>query len=444
MANFTGDLNVDKNDIWTGTAADELAEGFTGNDTLSGLGGADTIYGGTGNDTIDGGDGNDTLQGDEDNDTVHGGAGDDFILDPLGMNFLFGDAGNDFIRVATNSPSGSIWDGGDGFDRLALGLSFSAGIFDYNIDLTTTTIANFEQFEVATAPFPIASYHYNFDMTAAQFNQFKSIIFPTNLDHVFHIVDNAIVNLPVKMGNAEKMVLTGAADRLDAHAMTSGSVAILCGSGDDLVFGSNTTGNFDIGLEGGHDVFAGQGANEHVQGGDGPDTISGGGGNDNLEGGNGNDRVQGDDGNDRLFGDAGSDKLYGGAGLDIIAGDAGRDQLFGGAGPDRFIFVTPQDSGKTASTRDVIGDFKHRTDHIDVSVIDANGAAPGNTAFKFQPGEGTAFTGVKGQLHFFQLNAPGTANDKTIIEGDINGDRHADFQIELKGLINLTKVDFIL
>jgi hypothetical protein len=40
--------------------------------------------------------------------------------------------------------------------------------------------------------------------------------------------------------------------------------------------------------------------------------------------------------------------------------------------------------------------------------------------------------------------AAGTAHDKTIISGDINGDGRADFQIELTGLKTLTGADFIL
>ena len=38
----------------------------------------------------------------------------------------------------------------------------------------------------------------------------------------------------------------------------------------------------------------------------------------------------------------------------------------------------------------------------------------------------------------------GTANDRTIIEGDINGNRVADFQIQLTGLNTLTATDFVL
>ena len=43
-----------------------------------------------------------------------------------------------------------------------------------------------------------------------------------------------------------------------------------------------------------------------------------------------------------------------------------------------------------------------------------------------------------------QVNPAGTKGDKTIIEGDINGDKIADFQIELTGLKTLAASDFIL
>jgi serralysin len=86
----------------------------------------------------------------------------------------------------------------------------------------------------------------------------------------------------------------------------------------------------------------------------------------------------------------------------------------------------------------------HLVDDIDLATIDANGSASGNAAFRFLATEGAAFTGVAGQLHWFQVNAPGTANDRTIIEGDTDGNRVADFQIQLTGLKTLTAEDFVL
>ena len=89
---------------------------------------------------------------------------------------------------------------------------------------------------------------------------------------------------------------------------------------------------------------------------------------------------------------------------------------------------TPSPRSATASTRDVIADFVHLIDKIDLATIDANGAAAGH-AFSFLAANGAAFTGVAGQLRWFQDDQPGTADDKTIVEGDINGNKVADFQI---------------
>jgi serralysin len=57
---------------------------------------------------------------------------------------------------------------------------------------------------------------------------------------------------------------------------------------------------------------------------------------------------------------------------------------------------------------------------------------------------GTAFTGTAGQLRWFKEDVAGTANDNTIIFGDINGDKIVDFQIESDGLFNLAVSDFVL
>jgi serralysin len=139
---------------------------------------------------------------------------------------------------------------------------------------------------------------------------------------------------------------------------------------------------------------------------------------------------------------AGNDVLDGGAGNDLLIGGLGRDFMTGGANVDRFEFNFVSEIGRGV-TRDVITDFAHLTDKIDLYSIDANGAAAGHR-FTFLAAHGAAFTGAPGELRWFQQNVSGTANDKTIIEGDINGDRAADFQIQLTGLKPLSAADFIL
>ena len=165
---------------------------------------------------------------------------------------------------------------------------------------------------------------------------------------------------------------------------------------------------------------------------------------ENAIGGSGNDKLAGNSVGNKLIGNGGVDNISGGAGNDVLGGGAGRDTMSGGLGADRFDFNAITETGKTVLIRDIVKDFTHGSDHIDLATIDANGTTAGNAAFLFLGAKGAAFSGFKGQLHWFQSNTAGTANDKTIIEGDINGDRRADFQIELSGLVTLTKGDFIL
>lgn len=183
------------------------------------------------------------------------------------------------------------------------------------------------------------------------------------------------------------------------------------------------------------EVFYGLGGNDVIFADAGNDTVYGGSGSDQIRGGPGNDILKGMGGNDTLAGQDNNDRLIGGTGRDVMAG---------GAGADDFDFNAAGETGTTASTRDRITDFTHLTDDIDLSTIDANGGAAGNTAFSFRATEGAAFTGARGQLRWFQQDLSGTANDKTFIAGDINGDAVTDFQIELAGLKTLTAADFFL
>jgi hypothetical protein len=194
-----------------------------------------------------------------------------------------------------------------------------------------------------------------------------------------------------------------------------------------LILGSNAANALIGTIE--EDTIRGLGGNDRLRGLGGNDVIDGGGGHDFLDGGAGLDR---------LFGNTGNDRLIGGLDNDILTGRTGRDIMTGGAGADDFDFNVVWETGKTAPTRDIIADFVHGADDIDLSTIDANGSAAGNGAFRFLVREGAAFTGVRGQLRFDQQV------NKTIVEGDVNGDGNADFQIQLTGLKTLTAGDFVL
>ena len=154
------------------------------------------------------------------------------------------------------------------------------------------------------------------------------------------------------------------------------------------------------------------------------------------------ENVMGDASNNTFVGSQFKDTINGGAGDDRITGAGSKDQLTGGAGFDVFDYNSVKDSGKTATTRDAITDFKHGQDKIDLRDIDASLKKIGDQAFKFI-GQ-SAFHQTAGELHFAKFDNPGKLHDFTLLEGDINGDGRADFQIELKGLIALAKGDFVL
>ena len=139
--------------------------------------------------------------------------------------------------------------------------------------------------------------------------------------------------------------------------------------------------------------------------------------------------------------------IAGNKGANILTGGAGRDTLTGGLGADTFKFNFTSDSGVAAATRDIITDFTHNntlalSDRIDLFAIDANTKIAGDNAFIWV--NNAAFSGAAGQLHYRTEDLAGTVNDKTVVEGDVNGDRVADFTIELTGLKALQAADFIL
>lgn len=210
---------------------------------------------------------------------------------------------------------------------------------------------------------------------------------------------------------------------------------ILARSGNDIVRANG--GNDVVRGEGGNDTLYGGAGNDRIYGDSGNDTIRGEDGLDQLYGSSGNDKIYGGNHADKIFGESGLDVLYGDAGNDTITGGSGRDTMYGGTGSDDFVYKFASEAGR-GSTRDVIKDFTARLDDIDLRAIDANGSAAGSAAFKFLAAEGAAFTGVRGQLRWDQQGS------RTLIEGDIDGNRVADFQIELTGLTKLTAGDFLL
>ena len=262
------------------------------------------------------------------------------------------------------------------------------------------------------------------------------------------------------------------------------------------IFG--TTGNDNIvGREdnssiygfGGNDKLTGRAGIDVLEGGDGVDSLKGFAGNDRLEGGAGNDLLDGGTGRDTaiywresagytvslatgragvtgqtpsdtlvsienvigtsfndvvtgnsaantLEGGSGADRLNGGGGGDTLVGNGGKDTLQGGGGADRFTYLGIDESTPGAG-RDLILDFSRaQLDKIDLRTIDGN-ADVHDSAFTFI-GK-SAFSGVDGQLHY------STITGGLLVAGDVNGDRVADFEVQLQtSLTSLVASDILL
>jgi Ca2+-binding RTX toxin-like protein len=169
--------------------------------------------------------------------------------------------------------------------------------------------------------------------------------------------------------------------------------------------------------------------------------------------GTGNDaanKIVGGGGNDILLGRGGNDDIDGGAGNDVLEGGAGYDTLTGGAGNDTFRYGSAiADIGNALNVRDVITDFQGAGaaggDVLDLSALDANTISTGDQAFELI---GNAAFSSAGQLRWSQ----DVANNRTIIEGNVDSVLAVDFQIQVMGLhvfatsnaANTTFSDFVL
>jgi Ca2+-binding RTX toxin-like protein len=123
----------------TGTPADDLLQGYTGDgdpDTIYGLAGNDRLIGQTGNDTLYGQDGDDRLEGDGQDpvypkqtggsDRISGGNGADHLIGGYGKDSLTGGKGKDRISGGADADTIKARDGtrdkikcGSGKDRVS-------------------------------------------------------------------------------------------------------------------------------------------------------------------------------------------------------------------------------------------------------------------------------------------------------------------------------------
>ena len=480
------------NDTLAGLGGDDRLEGGTGDDTLNGGDGNDNLLGSEGNDTLLGGTGTNTLNGGAGRDAASyaqaaaavrvdlriagpqatGGGGTDTLVeieDLVGSAFddtligkpaqgsLFGGAGNDLLVEL--GGSGTL-DGGEGNDTVSY-----AEVGGVTVDLAVSGPQSTGQ----------------------------GLDTLLNIEHIIGSVgsdtlkgDSGANRLTGRVGN-DTLVGRGGDDTLDggdgldtaSYADASAGVIVdlaltgpqNTGEGTDaLISIENLTGSAFA------DTLRGTSGDNVLIGGAGDDTLAGLGGNDRLDGGEGIDtascagvamgvtvdlgfttsqhtgvglqqllgieNIVGSAFADRLTGNAGANALSGGGGNDVLTGGLGRDTLTGGADPDVFDLNALNESAVGAASRDVITDFQRGLDDIDLRDIDAAASRSGDQGFRFI---GTQdFRGREGELRYQTFDQAGTANDITVVSGDINGDRIADFEIEIVGIVQLSSGDFLL
>jgi serralysin len=437
----------------------ENAKGGSGKDTIIGNKADNALYGNAGNDVLEGREGNDTLDGGTGADQMAGGTGDDI--------YFVDDAGDQVIEKA-----------GEGNDtvRSTVSHTLAANVEDLILVGKDDKSQSFGAFAAAAAA------------AAATLTG----------------TGNALANTITAIGSGD-FVLSGGGgndtlvgssgdDLLDGG---DGDDSLIGGAGNDRLRGGAGNDSFSGGL--GADVFEGGAGDDFYliadlddqiieNSGEGNDTVrvlvSGyklaegvetvvlGGGVASVNGNGGNNRlagnaeanvIDGGAGNDTIEGDAGNDRLLGGDGNDTLMGGTGVDTLTGGAGDDRFV-IGKADLADQVATKsgklslDIITDFVSGSDKIDLSGIgDANSLISGDQTFKFV-GKADAKAGEIGFKTFGNINAaesalgydldgidgPGAVGPVTVIYGNTDGDKDAEFAIVVYGKLDITQNDFML
>jgi Ca2+-binding RTX toxin-like protein len=481
------------NDLLNGGSGLDTLDGGTGDDALSGQDGDDVLRAGDGTDTLSGGTGVNMLDGDGGIDTASYafagagvqvnlraggpqatggggvtdtlvsierliGSGFDDVLIGFGSDMIAGGAGDDVLAGAR------VFDGGAGSDTVSYAWS-NGVVVDLAISDPQRTDVNYLIFDTLINIENLTGS--GWDDTLKGDSGANRLSGADGSDTLMGRAGDDILDGGNGFDTASYAEApTGVTVDLDATGPQS------TGEGaDKLISIENLTGSAFA------DTLLGTAERNILMGGAGDDVLVGRGGGDQLEGGEGVDtasyvgatarvwvtlssvsawfpdngdsdrlvgieNVVGTTFADMLTGNAGANALSGGAGNDRLTGDLGPDTLTGGVGNDVFDINTLADSGVGAGFRDVITDFQLGVDDIDLAHIDANTGRPGDQSFNLI---GTRdFSGKAGELHYQTFDQAGTANDITVVSGDINGDGVVDFEIEIAGIVQLTRSDFLL
>ena len=316
------------------------------------------------------------------NDSVAGGLGADWLQGGFGSDTLFGSEGRDTL---IGGQGADLVQGGIGNDQILIaGVSDISGLAETIDGGDDTDTLSFSQLGATGIV----------DLTAATL---------ISLEQLF-ITDLAVTMTAAQLSGFDVIVGSGFTETI---RLSTGGLVDLTGT---------SFSNIDS-------IFANSAGNSFVfTGGTGIATFRGSAVADSMFAGTNNTVMLGEGGNDTLVGAAGSD---------YITGGLGTDSLTGGLNNDVFDFNDVSEIGRGVN-RDVITDFTHGADLIDLNSIDANTEVAGDQNFSFI--EGAAFGNVAGQLRYLG----------GILSGDVNGDGALDFQIALTGAPVVTLSDLVL
>jgi Ca2+-binding RTX toxin-like protein len=435
------------------------------------------------------GSGNDTLMGNSANNVLYGGAGSDFLNGSTGRDVMYGGAGSDtYIVDDINDRVSEL--AVTGIDRVNSSVSFSLGVNVENLTLSGTlatnglgngldnvltgngavnTLRGFagddtifggggadvldgglngvkgDTVSYLTGFSNGPGYTINLNLQDGVHAQadgdvlmgFENVIGTLGNDR---IIGNAANN--VIRGDGGNDVMTGGAgiDTVSYEGLLS-SDGISGVTVRLAVLSAQDTGATFAGIDTLTDLF------ECLIGSAFIDRLSGNALNNTITGGDGQDTIAGGAGNDILYGGKGQDIINGGAGNDTLVGGMDEDTLTGGAGSDLFEFDSLTDS-TTSFQGDMIVDFVHGADKIDLSHIDANTKIALDQKFTFI--DGFSFHNIAGELQVRSFTTTVTnGTGTTVFNGvdvavDVNGDGVADMQFVVKHLTPLVVTDFIL
>ncbi|MBU6394303.1 MAG: calcium-binding protein [Sphingomonadales bacterium] len=430
-----------------------MLEGGSGNDTLTGNGGNDTLMGGLGADVMSGGLGDDTYyvenlgdvvtetadpRGGLDTVVINGSAVTSYTLGAYVEDLTFNVSvsvkatGNTLDNVIRGGSASDTISGGDGNDSLyaASGNDILDG-GNGNDLLDGSAGADVMTGGLGNDTYVVDSVNDKIIELAGQGTD-------TVVSSISYTLGDTLENLTLRgsaysaTGNALSNTITGndGKNLIDGRA---GADTMIGRGGDDVYVVDNTGDKVIEDANGGKDVVKASvsftlSANVEQLQLTGIAAING-------TGNSGADWIGGNDAANTLNGAAGNDTLRGNGGADVLIGGIGRDFSFGGAGADRFVFSSLGDSTVEDKGRDQILDFSRSDgDLIDLAKIDANGADAGEGAFKLL----SAFDGTHGAL---TVAAQGT---QWLVQGDVNGDKLADFAILVTSATALVAADFVM